>query len=265
MLNNKQFIFGGVVAVLVSVVTLTIVFLPNSFEPDIVYQKSELATVLPIIPSVAPALVVPEIEVAAKTTEIEESTEEPDFDREEKKAKLAEIKKSKKKDQLLVPVVPFYSQFSDITSATWQKVGCGIASLAMLIEYYNPGVVTVDTHLEEGIAADAYLDSAGWTYSGLIGISKKYGMGGQTHDFGHLSMEKAYKELITELEEGPVMASVHYTFQKSNPIPHLVIINGVDDGEVYYNDPAEKKGGGSISVAQFQSAWKKRYIEFRLL
>ncbi len=155
MLNNKQFIFGGVVAVLVSVVTLTIVFLPNSFEPDIVYQKSELATVLPIIPSVAPALVVPEIEVAAKTTEIEESTEEPDFDREEKKAKLAEIKKSKKKDQLLVPVVPFYSQFSDITSATWQKVGCGIASLAMLIEYYNPGVVTVDTLLEEGIAADA--------------------------------------------------------------------------------------------------------------
>jgi predicted double-glycine peptidase len=61
------------------------------------------------------------------------------------------------------------------------------------------------------------------------------------------------------------MASVHYTFQKSNPIPHLVIINGIENEKVYYNDPAEKNGGGSISVTQFQSAWKKRYIEFRLL
>jgi len=57
--------------------------------------------------------------------------------------------------------------------------------------------------------------------------------------------------------------SVHYTFKPTNPIPHLVIVTGVEDGKVYYNDPAEKSGNGSISIEQFQSAWKKRYIAIR--
>ena len=63
----------------------------------------------------------------------------------------------------IIPEVPFYSQFKDISSAKWQKVGCGVTSLAMVIEYYNPDSVSVNTLLNEGIAAGAYLNSAGWT------------------------------------------------------------------------------------------------------
>ena len=158
--------------------------------------------------------------------------------------------------------VPFYSQFTDITSPSWKKIGCGIASLAMLIEHHNPGKVEVDTLLQEGINANAYLNNAGWTYAGLIGISKKYGMGGAAYDLGGSSMETAFSRLETALEKGPVMVSVHYTFDPANPIPHLAIATGIQDGVFYYNDPAEKSGGGSISVAQFKSSWKKRYIEF---
>lgn len=157
--------------------------------------------------------------------------------------------------------VPFYSQFKDITSDSWKKVGCGIASLAMIIEFYEPGEVKVDTLLKEGISAGAYLDDAGWTHGGLIGLSKKYGLGGESHDLRDSTMETAFSRLKTVLEDGPVMASVHYTFDPKNPIPHLVVVNGVSDGMVYYNDPAEKVGGNSITVAQFKSAWKKRYIE----
>jgi hypothetical protein len=157
--------------------------------------------------------------------------------------------------------VPFYSQFKDITSDSWKKVGCGIASLAMIIEFYEPGEVKVDTLLKEGISAGAYLDDAGWTHGGLIGLSKKYGLGGESHDLRDSTMESAFSRLKTVLEDGPVMASVHYTFDPKNPIPHLVVVNGVSDGMVYYNDPAEKVGGNSITVAQFKSAWKKRYIE----
>ena len=157
--------------------------------------------------------------------------------------------------------VPFYSQFKDITSDSWKKVGCGIASLAMIIEFYEPGEVKVDTLLKEGISAGAYLDDAGWTHGGLIGLSKKYGLGGESHDLRNSTMETAFSRLKTVLEDGPVMASVHYTFDPKNPIPHLVVVNGISDGMVYYNDPAEKLGGNSITVAQFKSAWKKRYIE----
>lgn len=162
-----------------------------------------------------------------------------------------------------VPIVPFYSQFNDISAPEWKKVGCGIASLAMLIEYYEPNSVTVDELLQRGIDAHAFLSDAGWTHAGLINLSHKYGLGGESHSLAESSMDDAFEVLKTELEEGPVMASVHYTFDPQNPIPHLVVVNGVREGKVYYNDPSESGGGGSISIAKFQSSWKKRYIDIR--
>lgn len=161
-----------------------------------------------------------------------------------------------------IPVVPFYSQFTDITSPQWKKVGCGIASLAMIIDFYEPSV-PVDTLLAEGIAAGAYLDNAGWTHMGLIGVAQKYGLNGSTQSLSHLTADNALAELQKILLEGPVMASVHYTMQPTNPIPHLVVVNAIKNGLVYYNDPADPTGGSTVSIAQFQSAWKQRYIEIR--
>lgn len=181
---------------------------------------------------------------------------------------IAVTKKSERptrvvKTKTKVFTVPFYSQFTDISSAKWQKVGCGIASLAMLIEYYEPDSVSVDTLLTEGIAAGAFLADAGWTHSGLINLAKKYGLTGSSHDMAESSMATAFTKLEAVLKEGPVMVSVHYTFDPQNPIPHLVVLSGIRNGQVYYNDPAEKTAGGSLSISKFQKAWKKRYIEIR--
>ena len=162
-----------------------------------------------------------------------------------------------------IRVVPFYSQLTDISSPQWQKVGCGIASLAMVIEYYKPNSVSVNELLKQGIAADAFLPDAGWTHGGLIGLSQKYGLDGASHSLAESSMSEAFQALEEILKEGPVMVSVHYTFDPQNPIPHLVVVNTVENGKVYYNDPAERAGGGSISISKFQSAWKKRYIAIR--
>lgn len=159
--------------------------------------------------------------------------------------------------------VPFFSQFSDITAASWKKIGCGIASLAMLIEFYEPGEVTVDNLLAEGISDGAYISDAGWSHAGLISLSKKHGLSGSSRDMAGSSMESAFDQLEEVLEVGPVMVSVHYTFDPKNPIPHLVVVNGVKDGLVYYNDPAEDSGGGTVSVSKFQNSWKKRYISIR--
>jgi predicted double-glycine peptidase len=159
-------------------------------------------------------------------------------------------------------IVPFYSQFADISAPEWRKIGCGIASLAMLIDFYEPAV-PVDTLLQQGITSGAYIESAGWSHAGLIALAERYGLSGATHSLADRSMSSAFADLEDVVSEGPVMVSVHYTFQPTNPIPHLVVVTGIEDGLVYYNDPAEKAGGGSISIEQFQSAWKKRYIEIR--
>lgn len=159
--------------------------------------------------------------------------------------------------------VPFFSQFDDISYPSWRKVGCGVAGLAMLIEYYEPGVTTVDTLLGKGIDTGAYLDHAGWTHNGLVNLARGYGLTGAPHDYGPKSMDIAFAALAGALDEGPVMASVYYTFEFGNPIPHLVVVNDIVDDTVYYNDPAEPEGGGSISVEDFKTAWKKRFIEIR--
>ena len=161
-----------------------------------------------------------------------------------------------------VPEVPFYSQFRDITSAKWQKVGCGVTSLAMVVDYYKPAV-SVNKLLEQGIAGGAYLQNAGWTYKGLIQISQKYGLDGTSYDLGKKSTEAAFAQFKDDLEDGPVIASVHYKFDPKSTIPHLVVINGLEDGLLTYNDPAAKTGAKQISTADFLKAWKKRYIVVR--
>lgn len=162
------------------------------------------------------------------------------------------------------PEVPFYSQFQDISSPKWKKVGCGITSLAMLIEYYEPDTVDVDTLLSEGIKRGAFINNVGWSYAGLIDVSHKYGLDGEAHDLGNLSSEAARTELEDALAEGPVIASVHYKFDPKNPIPHLVVINGIDGDTVFYNDPASKEGGNlSLPLKTFLASWKQRFIVIR--
>lgn len=175
----------------------------------------------------------------------------------------SEVSKKNQATEVKVHPVPFYSQFADISSPSWQKVGCGIASLSMIIDYYSNERVPVDSLLDRGIKAGAYIPSAGWSHAGLIGLSESYGLNGESVSLADLSMENAFNRLEKELQKGPVMASVHYTFEPTNPIPHLVVINGVKEGKVYYNDPAEEIGGGSISIDKFKGAWKKRYISIR--
>ncbi|MGE5541016.1 MAG: C39 family peptidase [Bacillota bacterium] len=173
-----------------------------------------------------------------------------------KKVAVAPIQKT-------AAVVPFYSQFKDISSPKWQKQGCGIASLAMVINYYKPHAVGVDALLKQGIAAGAYDTNAGWIHSGLISLGKRYGLSGSTNDLSKLSSKAALAELEKTVAKGPVIASVHYKFEPTNPIPHLVVVTAVKNGMVYFNDPAAKTGQQQISVAKFLGAWKKRFIVIR--
>lgn len=162
-----------------------------------------------------------------------------------------------------VPQVPFYSQFANIERTAWKKVGCGVTSLAMIIDYYQPNVVSVDTLLSKGIDRGAYDKNAGWTYKGLIQLAKPYGLEGTSYDLASLSKDDAFTQFKNSLKDGPVMVSVHYKFDPKSNIPHLVVIDGMDNDVIFYNDPASKAGNKQISKADFLKGWKKRFIVIR--
>ncbi len=162
-----------------------------------------------------------------------------------------------------IPLVPFYSQFTDIQSSRWQKVGCGITDLTMIIDYYHPNAVSVSTMLKKGIAAGAYDQNAGWIYAGLITLSHQYGLEGTYYDLSGLSTARAFERFQEYLQGGPVILSVHYKFDPKSTIPHLVVINGIKNGIVYYNDPATTKGTKQIPVADFLKGWKRKVIVIR--
>ncbi len=157
--------------------------------------------------------------------------------------------------------VPFYSQLTDISLPGWQKIGCGIASLAMIIDHHGPAE-DVDALLNQGINTGAYIKGAGWSHRGLINLAKSYHLTGEAIGLADYSMEEAFSKLTSSVETGPVMVSVHYTFEPTNPIPHLAVITDITNDRVYYNDPADERGGYSISIKKFQNAWKKRFISF---
>ncbi len=164
-----------------------------------------------------------------------------------------------------VPVahVPFYSQFSDISATTWKKKGCGVVSVAMVVDYYSTQPISVNKMLTQAIASGAYLESAGWTHKGLIQLAQKYGMKGQAYDLTRSSASSAFTAFSGHLKGGPVIVSVHYKFEPNNPIPHLVVIDGMDKNFVYYNDPAATGGEKKIAITDFKKAWKQKFIVIR--
>ncbi len=159
-----------------------------------------------------------------------------------------------------VPIVPFYSQSDDINWPDWRSKACGVVGLAMIMEFYSSGITSPQKLLEEGLADGHFLNGVGWTHMGLSLLARKHGFKSEPYDYLHLPMDEAYSYLLEHLRRGPVIASVFHGFDPKSPIPHLAVINGIKDGAVFYNDPAEKAGGGVISVADFKTGWKKRFI-----
>lgn len=162
-----------------------------------------------------------------------------------------------------IPNVPFYSQFADVTSAPWKKRACGVVSIAMVLDYYSEEKVSVDALLTQAIKSGAYSENAGWTHQGLINLAKAHGLTGSAHDLAKSSQKAAFKSFSAYVEEGPVIVSIHYKFDPKSTIPHLVVIDGIKDGYVYYNDPAASGGSKKIAVADFLKAWKQRFIVIR--
>lgn len=179
------------------------------------------------------------------------------------KLALASSASSRIQDDSLVRSIPFFSQIADIRSTEWKKLACGVTSVAMIVDFYHPNTVSPEQILKEGLASGAYVKSAGWSHQGLASLARRHGLTGTTYDLSKESMPVAFAQFSKLLEDGPIIASVYYTFDPKSPIPHLVVINDIQGDTLYYNDPAAKSGGKEISAAKFMKGWKKRFIVIR--
>lgn len=159
--------------------------------------------------------------------------------------------------------VPFFSQFKDISSPQWQEVGCGITSLAMVINFYKPNAVSVNDLLQQGIDAGAYNQNNGWVFDGLIQLAGQYGLSGNFYNLSQLAAKTALNKFTNLLDTGPIILAVHNQFNPQSAIAHLIVIDGMENGIVYYNDPAAKIGKKKISITNLVRGWEKGIIVLR--
>ena len=166
-----------------------------------------------------------------------------------------------------------YSQYLDFTNKERQKHGCGIASLAMLMDYINhlshtnKNIPSLDKLYQVGINRRAYIKGVGWRHSGLVGLAKIYGFKkSQAYDLSRFSDVEALRILKQKLKQGPVLASI-YSKYKTAGNGHLIGLLSVTKQEVVVLDPDSKTKQQvlrHLPVAKFIRAWKKRFIAIRL-
>jgi len=159
--------------------------------------------------------------------------------------------------------VPLYSQISDISWPDWKQKGCGVADVAMIIEYYKPKTTTVQKELEEGISSGAYQKNVGWKHDGLAALAKTHDLTGKVLDFSKYNKETSLSEFQNVIKEGPAIASIHRGFNAKSSFGHLIVITGFDDNFIYFNDPGKREGIRKVPVAEFMGGWKRKLIVIR--
>lgn len=159
--------------------------------------------------------------------------------------------------------VPLYSQIRDISWTEWQQKGCGVADVAMLVNYYKPETTNVQAVLENGIKSGAYVKNVGWSHDGLAKLASRYGLIGKVHAFWDYDRTTALSEFKKIIDEGPAIASIHRNFDPKLSFGHLIVITGYDENFVYFNDPGKKDGIRTVPVSQFMNGWKRKLIVIR--
>lgn len=160
--------------------------------------------------------------------------------------------------------VPFYSQFQDIPRIEWQQEGCGIASMAMAMEYLKPKSVSSLTALILQAVNSGAHTTEGWKHKELAALAGLYGLSGKNYDFSDSGNPVAFDEFKKSLGGGPIIVSIHNKFDPKATLGHLVVVTGIDGEAITYHDPASgTKVEKTISTENFLKGWKKRWITVR--
>lgn len=172
--------------------------------------------------------------------------------------------------------LPYFSQHADVTDPEWRSRACGIACLAMIIEYYKKtGFKTLDSLIEHGVSIDAFT-TQGWSHPRLVIMAHNYGVLGYMEEFRSGKPEyheeffgKGIEKIVNHLKNGhPVIISTYRNWTEEGKF-HMVVLTGylADDNGIigfYYSDPdaadAETGKGRFVDFNMFKERWRRLVI-----
>jgi hypothetical protein len=162
---------------------------------------------------------------------------------------------------------PYRTQFD----GSYHEGGnCGIASIAMALEYYG---VTIGTHeLRESVnrISGDWGRASGVSWTNLRKGVEQFGLKtyGLTDERGRMKVW-TMDDLLTETQQGrPVIILAHYRSLPGHETAgwygdhYIVFLGMTGDGNVVYHDPAFRDGQGAVMVtsqATFERAWTRNW------
>jgi len=158
--------------------------------------------------------------------------------------------------------VPTRSQYLHIHHHEWKDRACGIVSVGMVLLFYKKKIKNFNHLLHEGLKLKGYKDGVGWTHEGLVRLIKTYKLHAEAYDWNKDPAHEAFLKLVSFLEYGPIIASIHKDFDPKND-GHLIVVTGYKDGYIYYNEPASRKNESikrKLTKEKFLNGWKRRML-----
>jgi uncharacterized protein YvpB len=170
--------------------------------------------------------------------------------------------------------IPHTCMHNDSIPEEWHIRVCGLACVKMILDYRNIEVSLLDL-LNEGQCIGAYNSSIGWDHNGLVRLLRNHGVLAYPQEFRSVKVNLESGEMtdstsnsnfllkgILKIKESidmdnPVIVSVKEGFG-DNKSPHIILVVGYDDDNIYFNDPNNSNG----EIKKAHPMTKERFLKY---
>ena len=149
------------------------------------------------------------------------------------------------------------------TIPDWQKNGCGIACVAMVLARAGKKCIPEDL-AKEALALNGYLEGVGWRHTALARTITNHGVPAYAQEFTSpdknttlrtIGLQKIQKQAIAAI---PSIISVCRNFKPNAQTTHLVVVVGFNQQNFIIDDPDHTHGAANIQIPieQLAQVWR---------